>query len=188
MARDGKLENDSRCEMLLFYSKLILLEMSHDSQCQQEIIQKDGVRILETLQEFGTPRVMRFYSNYLRRHTDQFKSPVSQLKHLERMFKESILNFCIGIKNILYTSLVPFLVRECFDQVLLIDRGKKEKQHRNGESHHQDMAEIDMEISDDSDEDELGEENSTRSLSESFKCIEALLKLFMRVSTGLLLG
>lgn len=38
MARNGKIENDSRCEMLLFYCKLILLEMSHDSLRQQEII------------------------------------------------------------------------------------------------------------------------------------------------------
>ena len=50
MARDGKIENDSRCEMLLFYCKLILLEMSHDSLRQKEIIGKDGVRILETLE------------------------------------------------------------------------------------------------------------------------------------------
>ena len=31
LARDGKIENDSRCEMLSLYSKLILLELSHDS-------------------------------------------------------------------------------------------------------------------------------------------------------------
>ena len=50
LARDGKAENDARCEMLLFYCKLILLEMSHDSLRQQEVIQKNGVHILETLE------------------------------------------------------------------------------------------------------------------------------------------
>lgn len=40
--------------------------------------------------------------------------PARQLDNLGIMFSESILNFVIGIKNILYTSLVPFLVRECF--------------------------------------------------------------------------
>ena len=34
LARDGKEENNARCEMLLFYCKLILLEMSHDSMRQ----------------------------------------------------------------------------------------------------------------------------------------------------------
>lgn len=38
-----------------------------------------------------------------------------------------MLNFVIGIKNILYTSLVPFFVRECFDQILLIDDYNKNK-------------------------------------------------------------
>ena len=121
MARDGKIENDSQCEMLLFYCKLILLEMSHDSSRQQEIVGKDGVKVLETLEQVNTPNMKRFYSNYLRNHTDEFKSPAAQLKNLERLFKESMLSFCIGIKNILYTSLVPFLVRECFDRILLID-------------------------------------------------------------------
>ena len=53
LVRDGRAENDAPCEMLLFYCKLILLEMSHDSLRQQEIIQKDGARILETLELFG---------------------------------------------------------------------------------------------------------------------------------------
>ena len=38
IVRTGKPETDAPCEMLLFYCKLILLEMSHESQRQQEII------------------------------------------------------------------------------------------------------------------------------------------------------
>lgn len=135
LARDGHIQNDARCEMLIFYCKLILLEMSHDSSRQQEIIQKNGVKILESLEQFGSQQVMRFYRNYLTRHTDQFLSPSIQLKQLERLFRESTISFCIGIRNILYTSLVPFLVREMFNRLLLIwdsqaasARGNKNRQ------------------------------------------------------------
>ena len=38
---------------------------------------------------------------------------------LERLFKESTISFCIGIKNILYTSLVPFLVKEMFNRLMI---------------------------------------------------------------------
>ena len=72
LSRDGKIENDARCEMLIFYCKLILLEMSHDSLKQQDVIKKNGVRILETLEEFGSVGTHRFYRNYLQKHTDQF--------------------------------------------------------------------------------------------------------------------
>lgn len=85
------------------------------------------MHVLETLEQFKSKNTQRFYSNYLRRHTDQFKTPVDQLRGLERMFKESMLNFVIGIKNILYTSMVPFLVRECFDRILLIDYENKRR-------------------------------------------------------------
>ena len=74
LARDGKAENEARCEMLLFYCKLILLEMSHDSLWQQEIIHQNGVHILETLEQFGTKKTISFYKTYLNRHKDQFLS------------------------------------------------------------------------------------------------------------------
>ena len=67
------------------------------------------------------------------------------MKHIERLFKESILSFCIGIKNILYTSLVPFLVRVIFERILLVD---SKKTHGNA-----DGAGVTLEMSDDSDDD-----------------------------------
>ena len=36
--------------MLVFYCKLILIEMSHSSLRQKEIMQKDGVELLQTLE------------------------------------------------------------------------------------------------------------------------------------------
>ena len=41
--------------MLVFYCKLILIEMSHSSMSQKTIIQKKGVDHLLTLEEFSAP-------------------------------------------------------------------------------------------------------------------------------------
>ena len=39
------------------------------------------------------------------------------MKQFNTIFKESTLSFCIGSKNILYTSLVPFFVNEIFNRL-----------------------------------------------------------------------
>ena len=78
---------------------------------------------------------------------DQFLQPKKQYEHLERLFKESTLSFCIGIKNILYTKLVPFLVNEIFTRLMLAS----ELDNKNG----------DVKISDDSDEANSEEDDNT---------------------------
>ena len=45
---------------------------------------------------------------------DQFLGTTAQLTILANFFKETTLRFCIETKNILYSSLVPFLVNEIF--------------------------------------------------------------------------
>ncbi len=57
VARTGKIEEEAMSEMLLFYSKMIILEMSHDSMKQQMVIQKGGAETLETLELFSYPRM-----------------------------------------------------------------------------------------------------------------------------------
>jgi len=38
LVRDGNPENDGRCEIFILYCKLILVEMSHSSVRQKQII------------------------------------------------------------------------------------------------------------------------------------------------------
>ena len=42
------------------------------------------------------------------------------MEELSQDFLKSLLGFCQGIQNILYTRLVPFLVRELFSRLILI--------------------------------------------------------------------
>mmetsp|Transcript_30937 Transcript_30937/g.38264 ORF Transcript_30937/g.38264 Transcript_30937/m.38264 type:complete len:250 (-) Transcript_30937:2103-2852(-) len=128
MARTGKPEDDAPCEMLILYCKLILLEMSHDTTRQQEIIMKNEVRILETLANFNTKVQQDLYEAYLKQHMDQFLSIEYQKKSLQNMFKETTLRFCIETKNILYASLVPFLVTEIFNRLETLEAQKPGQQ------------------------------------------------------------
>ena len=55
MKRDRKKEIRLKAFVLEFYCKLILMEMSHSSLRQKEIISKEGVDLLLSLQDFHTP-------------------------------------------------------------------------------------------------------------------------------------
>ena len=130
MARTGKPEDDAPCEMLILYCKLILLEMSHDITRQQEIIQRNEVRILETLANFSSRSQQALYGAYLKSTMDQFLTVDFQMRQLENLFKETTLRFCIETKNILYASLVPFLVNEIFNRLEQLEAQKGDKSNR----------------------------------------------------------
>ena len=51
--KDEKDDPHLRAIMLVFYCKLILIEMSHSSLRQKEIITKNGDELLITLQDFS---------------------------------------------------------------------------------------------------------------------------------------
>ena len=46
------------------------------------------------------------------------------------MFKETTLRFCIETKNILYASLVPFLVNEIFNRLESLEMQKSNTEER----------------------------------------------------------
>ena len=76
---------------------------------------------MESLDKFSQARSQKKYINYFKRHQDSFQSQNVLLDELSTEFLESLLSFCIGIENVLYTSIVPFLVRELFSSLLLIN-------------------------------------------------------------------
>lgn len=68
LVRDGNPENDGRCEIFILYCKLILVEMSHSSVRQKQIIQAQGIEYLESLDKFSQARTQKKYINYFKRH------------------------------------------------------------------------------------------------------------------------
>ena len=55
---------------------------------------------------------------------DQFLGTTPQVTVLNNFFKETTLRFCIETKNILYSSLVPFLVNEIFNRIETLEHLK----------------------------------------------------------------
>lgn len=72
MKRDRKKEIRLKAFVLEFYCKLILMEMSHSSLRQKEIISKEGVDLLLSLQDFHTPEHQDIYRHYFITQKDRF--------------------------------------------------------------------------------------------------------------------
>ena len=81
---------------------------------------------------------------------------------MERLFKETTLSFCIGIKNILYTNMVPFLVQEIFKRLQLgytMNNHAARNQMPQDTSWHTQNLQLDVPSDDSEDEEEKREQS-----------------------------